>query len=33
MGDVSRVTQGASLVNGDEDIPLVRLKKQLEGIS
>lgn len=33
MGDVSRVTQAASLVNGNEDISIVRLKRQLEGIS
>jgi hypothetical protein len=33
MGDVSRVTQAASLVKGNEDISVVRLKRQLEGIS
>lgn len=33
MGDVSRVTQAASLVNGNENISIVRLKRKLEGVS
>jgi hypothetical protein len=33
MGDVTRVTQAVSLLNGNEDISLMRLKKRLEGIS
>jgi hypothetical protein len=33
MGDVSRVKRAASLVNANEDISLLRLKKQLEGVS
>jgi hypothetical protein len=33
MGDVSRVTQAASSVDGNEDISLMRIKRQLEGIS
>jgi hypothetical protein len=33
MGDVSRITQAVSLLNRNEDISLVRLKKLLEGIS
>jgi putative transposase len=33
MGDASRVTQAASLVNGDKDITLIKLRKRLEDIS
>jgi hypothetical protein len=33
MGDVSRITQAVSLLNRNEDMSIVRLKKQLEGIS
>jgi hypothetical protein len=33
MGDVSRITQAVSLLNRNEDISLVRLKKLLEGFS
>jgi hypothetical protein len=33
MEGVSRTTQAASSADGNEDIPLVRIKRQLEGIS
>jgi hypothetical protein len=33
IGDVSRITQAVSLLNRNEDISLVRLKKLIEGIS
>jgi hypothetical protein len=33
MGDASKVTQAASLVNGDKDITLIKLRKRLEDIS
>jgi len=33
MGDVSRITQAVSLFKRDEDISLMKLKKQLERIS
>jgi hypothetical protein len=33
MGDVSRVTQAASSVDGNEDIALVGIKRRLKGIS